>query len=120
MLIVALDAAARAHVESESVPGISVAVVQHGATLLMKGYGYVDLEWGVPTPSDASYEIGSITKQFTAAAVLLLAEEGKLDLDADLTDYLDFDTQGYSVPVRRLLDHTSGIKGTLRCQSSEN
>lgn len=111
MLIVALDAAARAHVESESVPGISVAVVQHGATLLMKGYGYVDLEWGVPTPSDASYEIGSITKQFTAAAVLLLAEEGKLDLDADLTDYLDFDTQGYSVPVRRLLDHTSGIKG---------
>ncbi|HIL90383.1 MAG TPA: class A beta-lactamase-related serine hydrolase, partial [Gemmatimonadetes bacterium] len=64
-----------------------------------------------PTPSDASYEIGSITKQFTAAAVLLLAEEGKLDLDADLTDYLDFNTQGYSVPVRRLLDHTSGIKG---------
>ncbi|HIL90112.1 MAG TPA: hypothetical protein EYG55_06325, partial [Gemmatimonadetes bacterium] len=46
MLITALDAAARAHVESESVPGISVAVVQHGATLLMKGYGYVDLEWG--------------------------------------------------------------------------
>ena len=111
MLIAALDAAVHAHVESESVPGISVAVVQHGATLLMQGYGFVDLEWGVPTPPDASYEIGSITKQFTAAAALLLVEEGRLDLDADLTDYLDFDTQGYSVPVRRLLDHTSGIKG---------
>ena len=110
-LTTALDAAARAHVESELVPGVSVAVVQHGTALLERGYGYVDLEWGVPTPPDASYEIGSITKQFTAAAVLLLQEEGKIDLDADLTDYLDFDTQGYSVPVRRLLDHTSGIKG---------
>ncbi|MBW3535940.1 MAG: beta-lactamase family protein [Gemmatimonadetes bacterium] len=95
------------------VPGVSVAVVRGADTLLMRGYGFVDLEWDVPTPADASasYEIGSVTKQFTAAAVLQLVEEGKLDLDADVTEYLpDFDTRGHRLPLRRLLDHTSGIK----------
>jgi CubicO group peptidase (beta-lactamase class C family) len=109
-----LDSAARAYVEHEMVAGVSVAVVRGEDTLLSHGYGYADLEWDVPTPEDASasYEIGSVTKQFTAAAVLKLIEEGTLDLDADVTEYLpDFDTQGRAVPVRRLLDHTSGIKG---------
>ena len=60
----------------------------------------------------AVFEIGSVTKQFTAAAILQLRDEGKLDLDADLSEYLpDFPTQGHRIPVRRLLDHTSGIKG---------
>jgi CubicO group peptidase (beta-lactamase class C family) len=111
-LVARLDSLARAHIESGIIPGVSVAVVQDGEPLLVHGYGMVDLEWDVPTPSDAgaSYEIGSVTKQFTAASVLLLAEDGKLDLDADMTEYLDFDSQGHAVPVRRLLDHTSGIK----------
>jgi len=113
-LVAALDSAALAHAEQEMVAGISVAVVRGGDTLLMKGYGSVDLEWGVPTPPDgrASYEIGSMTKQFTAAAVLQLVEEGALDLNADITTYLpDFNTHGRDIPLRRLLDHTSGIKG---------
>lgn len=112
-LVAALDSAARAHADHPMVPGVSVAVVRNGETLLQRGYGFADLEWEVPTPADgtASYEIGSITKQFTAAVVLLLAEQGKLDLDADFTTYVDFDTRGRSLPVRRLLDHTSGIKG---------
>lgn len=107
-----LDSAARAHVESAIIPGVSVTVVRAGRPILQRGYGFVDLEWETPTPRDggASYEIGSMTKQFTAAAVLLLAEEGRLDLDADLRDYVDFDTQGRRVSVRRLLDHTSGIR----------
>lgn len=109
----ALDSAARAHVENVMVPGVSVAVVRDDEVLLQRGYGFVDLEWEVPTPTEgsASYEIGSVTKQFTAAATLLLAEEGLVDLDADFTEYVDFDTRGRSIPVRRLLDHTSGIKG---------
>ena len=108
----ALDSAARAHVESPIVPGVSVAVVRGGEVLLQGGYGFVDLEWDVRTPAagGASYEIGSVTKQFTAAAILLLAEEGRIDLDADFTEYIDFDTKGRTVPVRRLLDHTSGIR----------
>lgn len=113
-LVSALDSAAAAHAAHEMVAGLSVAVVRGADTLLMKGYGFADLEWDVPTPEDASasYEIGSVTKQFTAAALLTLVEEGAVDLDADVTEYLpDFDTQGRAVPVARLLDHTSGIKG---------
>ena len=113
-LVAALDSAARAHVEHPMVAGVSVAVVRGEDTLLQGGYGYADLEWGVGTPEDASasYEIGSMTKQFTAAAIMQLVEQGKLDLDADFTQYLtDFDAQGHVVPLRRLLDHTSGIKG---------
>lgn len=113
-LVAALDSAARAHVADERVAGISVAVVRGADTLLVRGYGSVDLEWDVPTPADASasYEIGSVTKQFTGAAVMQLVEQGRLDLDADFTEYLpDFDTRGHAVPLRRLLDHTSGIKG---------
>jgi CubicO group peptidase (beta-lactamase class C family) len=113
-LVAAMDSAAQAHVRNPMVAGVSVAVVRGGDTLLMKGYGMANLELSVPTPDDASasYEIGSITKQFTAAAVLKLVEQGKLDLDEDFTTYLpEFDTGMHGVPLRRLLDHTSGIRG---------
>lgn len=113
-LVAALDSTARVHAENDGIAGLSVAVVRGADTLLHRGYGLVDLEWNVATPEDASasYEIGSVTKQFTAAAILLLVEEGKLDLDTDFTEYLpDFDARGHEVPLRRLLDHTSGIRG---------
>ncbi|HSW31296.1 MAG TPA: serine hydrolase domain-containing protein [Longimicrobiales bacterium] len=111
-LVARLDSLARAHAADTLVAGVSVAVVHRGDTLLLKGYGMADLEWGVPMADDAVFEIGSMTKQFTAAAVLQLVEQGKLDLSADMTTYLpDYDTQGRRIPLRRLLDHTSGIKG---------
>jgi CubicO group peptidase (beta-lactamase class C family) len=113
-LVAALDSAARAHADLPNIAGVSVAVVRGADTLLMRGYGEADLEWHVPTPVDGSgsYEIGSITKQFTAAAIMQLVEAGELDLDADFTTYLpEFDAKGHQVPLRRLLDHTSGIKG---------
>jgi CubicO group peptidase (beta-lactamase class C family) len=112
-LVAAIDSAARGHVEHAMVAGVSVAVVRGTDTLLKRGYGFADLEWGIETPPDASasYEIGSMTKQFTAAAIMQLVQEGALDLDADFTEYLtDFNAQGHVVPLRRLLDHTSGIK----------
>ena len=93
-------------------PGISVAVQQHGEVVFAGGFGYADLENEVPATADTVYRIGSVTKQFTAAAAMLLVEEGKLDLSADLRDYLpDYDTRGFEVSVERLLNHTSGIKG---------
>jgi CubicO group peptidase (beta-lactamase class C family) len=113
-LVARLDSAAVAHAEHEMVAGVSAAVVRGSDTLLMKGYGSVDLEWGIDTPEGgtASYEIGSMTKQFTSVAILQLVEEGRLDLDADITTYLpDYDPKGRRIPLRRLLDHTSGIKG---------
>jgi CubicO group peptidase (beta-lactamase class C family) len=97
--------------EGDRAAGMSVAVERGGELLLNRGYGWAELELAVPTPPDGVYEIGSVTKQFTAAAVLMLAAEGRLDLDADLTDYLpDYPANGRAIPLRRLLDHTSGIR----------
>jgi CubicO group peptidase (beta-lactamase class C family) len=92
--------------------GLTVAVVRGRDTLVLKGYGSADLELGVPTPTNAVYEIGSVTKQFTAAAILQLQEAGKLSLDDDVTKFLpSYATQGHRVTIQRLLDHTSGIRG---------
>jgi CubicO group peptidase (beta-lactamase class C family) len=92
--------------------GMSVAVVMGHDTIVLKGYGHAELEHRVPTPDRALYEIGSVTKQFTAAAVIQLHEAGALDLDDDLTKHLpDYPAQGRTVTLRRLLDHTSGIRG---------
>lgn len=110
-LVAALDSTARDHAADSTVAGVAVAVVRGGDTLLLEGYGYADLEHRVPTPADAVYEIGSVTKQFTAAAVLQLAAKDSLDLDADITEYLDdYGTRGHTVTVRDLLHHTSGIR----------
>jgi len=110
--VATMDSIAASPVVEGRVAGLAVAVVHGADTLLLKSYGEADLEWDVPMAADAIFEIGSVTKQFTAAAVLQLRNEGKLDLDADITEYLpEYPTQGYRIPVRRLLDHTSGIKG---------
>jgi len=107
-----VDSIAAVHLGAGQIAGMAVGVVQGTDTLLLEGYGFADLEWDVPMPDDAIFEIGSVTKQFTSVAVLQLWQQGKIDLDADLTAYLpDYVTQGRTIPVRRLLDHTSGIKG---------
>ena len=112
LLVRAIDSIASAPIEDGRVAGMSVAVVHGNDTLALKGYGYADLELRVPTPDRAVYEIGSITKQFTAAAILQLAERGALSLDDELTKFLpEYPTRGHRVTVRRLLDHTSGIRG---------
>jgi len=111
-LIRKLDSIAGAGVAENRTVGAGVAVVRGNDTLLLKGYGKADVEWNVPLPADAVFEIGSITKQFTAVALLQLRDEGKLSLDDEITKWLpDFDTRGNTVTLRRLLDHTSGIKG---------
>jgi CubicO group peptidase (beta-lactamase class C family) len=107
-----LDSIARAPVRDGRVAGVAAAVVHRGDTLLLGAWGKADLEWDVPLTPDAVFEIGSVTKQFTAAAILRLRDAGRLDLDADITTYLpDYPAQGHRIPVRRLLDHTSGIRG---------
>jgi CubicO group peptidase (beta-lactamase class C family) len=113
-LIARLDSIANAPVREGRAAGISIAVVHGRDTLLLKGYGKANIELGVQMPANAVHEIGSVTKQFTAAAILQLRDDGLLSLDDDLTKYLpDFPTQGRAIPVRRLLDHTSGIRGEI-------
>ena len=110
-LVAALDSAAQAHAADSTVAGVAVAAVQHGDTLLSEGYGQADLEFGVPMPKDAVFEVGSITKQFTAAAILQLAAQDSLSLDAPITEYLPgYDTRGHRVSPRHLLHHISGIR----------
>jgi len=111
-LVAAIDSIAMEGIDAGNAAGMSIAVVEGRDTLLLKAYGSADLELGVPTPPDAVYEIGSVTKQFTATAILLLAEQGALSLDDDMTRWLpDYPTGGRSISIRRLMDHTSGIKG---------
>jgi len=95
--------------ESRSV-GITAAVAKGGETLLLKAYGKANVQDDTPLSTDTILSIGSVTKQFTAAAVLMLRDEGKLSLDDEITKWLpDFDTRGNKVTLRHMLDHTSGI-----------
>ena len=110
-LISFADSLFKANVDSSQIAGASVLVYQDGKILLDKSYGYASLELSVPMPTHASFEIGSVTKQFTSAAILRLAEQGKLSLDDDFTKYLDFDTRGRTITIKHLLNHTSGIPG---------
>jgi CubicO group peptidase (beta-lactamase class C family) len=108
----AVDSLAVDALKGGQAAGLSIAVVHGRDTLVLKAYGKADLELDVPTPDRAVYEIGSVTKQFTAVAMLQLAEQGKLSLDDELTKYLPrYPVQGHRVTLRRLLDHTSGIPG---------
>jgi len=108
----AVDSIVNAALTGGRAAGVSVGVVRGRDTLVLKGYGSADLELDVPTPDRAVYEIGSVTKQFTSASILLLADQGKISLDDPLTKYLpDYPLQGHTVTIRRLLDHSSGIAG---------
>jgi len=106
-----VDSVATAAVAEHRTAGVSVAVVKNGRTVLAKGYGFADLENDVPATPETVYRIGSITKQFTSAAIMRLMEQGKLSLDDTLQKFLpNFPAQGNRVTVRHLLNHTSGIK----------
>ncbi|MEO7966780.1 MAG: serine hydrolase [Gemmatimonadaceae bacterium] len=106
-----VDSVATAAVAEHKTPGVSVAIVKNGRTIVAKGYGFADLENDVPATSETVYRIGSVTKQFTAAGIMRLMEQGKLTLDDSLQKFLpSFPSQGNRVTVRHLLNHTSGIK----------
>jgi len=92
-------------------PGAAVIVRKNGETVFRKGYGLADLELGVPVEPDMVFRLGSVTKQFTAVSILLLAQEGKLGLQDEITKLLpDYPTQGRKITVEHLLTHTSGIQ----------
>ena len=92
-------------------PGATVIVVKDGKTVLRKAYGLADSAANKPMTPDMTMRLGSITKQFTAVAVLMLAEEGKLSLSDDITRFFpDYPTNGKKITVEHLLTHTSGIK----------
>jgi CubicO group peptidase (beta-lactamase class C family) len=96
-------------VDSSNIVGIVIGVMRHDSILLLKPYGKADLEFDVPMPANASFEIGSVTKQFTAVAVMQLVSKGLIKLDDRIDKYITFNTK-YPITIRQLLHHTSGIK----------
>lgn len=120
LFITFADSLFHANVDSALIAGASVLVFQQGQVLLDKSYGYASLELSVPMPEHASFEIGSVTKQFTAAAILRLVEQGKISLEDDFTKYVDFNTKGRTVTINHLLNHTSGIQGYTEMSEFEN
>ena len=96
--------------DAQHIPGLSLAVVQGGAVVKAHGYGLASLELGVAATTDTVYQIGSITKQFTAVAIMMLAQEGKIALDKSIACYQEGLPENWGgVTVRQLLNHTSGI-----------
>jgi len=91
-------------------PGCALVVIQQGHTIFARGYGMADLERDIPITSSTSFYVGSLSKQFTAMAVLLLAQQGALSLDDDARKYLDeLPDYGVTITIRHLLTHTSGL-----------
>jgi len=110
-----LDEQIRAIVESKvrepGTVGVSVAVARGDDFVFAEGFGFADLEHQIPATKNTVYRIGSVTKQFTAAAIMKLIEAGELALDDDLRDHFDgFDTGDKTVTIEQLLTHTSGIR----------
>ncbi len=103
------DSLFQTSVDSAQIAGGTILVYQHDKVLLKKSYGYASLELATTMPYDAQFGIGSVTKQFTAAAILKLVEAGKISLEDDFTDFLTFDTKGRKITINHLLNHTSGI-----------
>ena len=113
-----LDALIPSQLRNRNIAGAVVAVVKDGQVLFQKGYGYADVEEKKPVlPDETLFRPGSISKLFTATAVMQLIEQGKLDLDRDVNDYLDFPipkTYPEPVTLRQLLTHTGGFEDTLK------
>ncbi len=92
-------------------PGVSFLIAKDGKPIYQNAFGLADLELNVPMTSKNVFEIGSITKQFTAVAILMLEEQGKLKVEDDITKYIpDYPTAGKKITIHQLLNHTSGIK----------
>ena len=113
-----LDALIPSQLRNRDIAGAVISVVKDGQVLFQKGYGYADVEAKKPVlPDQTLFRPGSISKLFTATAVMQLVEQGKLDLDGDINQYLDFaipKTYAQPVTLRQLLTHTGGFEETLK------
>ena len=104
------DAAVRQEMKEQHIPGIGLAVVRNGRIVKAKGYGLANVELNTRVSPETVFNAGSISKQFTATAILLLAEEGKLGLDDSIAKYFPEAPPALkAVTIRHLLTHTSGI-----------
>ena len=96
---------------NKDTPGVSVLVAKDGKMIYQNAFGVANMELDIKAVKENVFEIGSITKQFTAVAILMLEEQGKLSVEDDMTKYIpDYPTQGKTITIHQLLNHTSGIQ----------
>ena len=122
-----LDGIVPQQLQREDIAGAVIVIVKNGTVLFTKGYGYADVKSRVPvSPTSTLFRPGSISKTFTWTAIMQLVEQGKIKLDADVNDYLDFQvphTFGRPVTVRNLMTHTPGfeevVKGLMASRPDE-
>ncbi|MGO4881893.1 MAG: serine hydrolase domain-containing protein [Bryobacteraceae bacterium] len=105
-----IDAAAEKALADTGAPSVSVAVVKDGRIAYVNAYGKARLDPATPARPEMRYSIGSVSKQFMAAAILMLAEEGKLSLDDHVSRFLPNLTRANQITIRELLTHTSGYQ----------
>lgn len=105
-----IDTYIKSEMQRQQIPGISLAVVRNGKIALLKSYGFSNLEHRIPMKPETVFQSGSMGKQFTASAVMLLVEEGRLSLDDKISKYLaDVPESWKDITVRHLLTHTAGM-----------
>lgn len=110
-----LEAAAAAEVKDAGIPGAAVAVVRGDRVVFAKGFGTTNIEGGPPVTSDTLFRLGSTTKMFTAAALVSLAEDGKVKLDAPIGEYVkDLPKHFAPLTLHHLLTHTAGVTDETR------
>ncbi|HYM44253.1 MAG TPA: serine hydrolase domain-containing protein [Steroidobacteraceae bacterium] len=105
-----IDAFVNSEMTRQRIPGLAVGIYSRGSTLLAKGYGLANVELSVPVRAETVFQSGSIGKQFTAAAIMMLIEEGKLSLNDSITRVLPHGPPAWRpILIRNLLSHTSGL-----------
>jgi len=108
-LAASIDKVAASAVAAGESPGLQVAVFKDGRAVLVKSYGSANLEQHIPVSNESVFRVGSVTKQFTAVALLLLAQEGKLSLQDKLSKYYANFPRADDMTLEQMLHHTSGI-----------
>ena len=105
-----IDRFVTAEMKTRKIPGVAVAVLRHGKVPIVRTYGFANLEHRVPVKPQTIFQSGSMGKQFTAAAVMILVQEGKISLDDRITKYFSNTPEAWKdITVRRLLTHTAGM-----------
>jgi CubicO group peptidase (beta-lactamase class C family) len=108
-----VDAEAQRYIDEHISAGVAIGIMSEGKIIYAKGFGLANLETGTKVTPDSVFQLGSMTKQFTAAAVVLLSEQGKLGIDDPLSKYFPDFPRANEVTIRELLNHTSGIHSIL-------
>lgn len=116
-----IDEAVREQMAKQHIAGMSVAVLRNGKVVLTKGYGLANIEQSIPATPKTKYQIASTTKPFTATAIMMLVESGKISLDEKAAKYLPkLPAQYGEVTIRQLLTQTSGVNRDLRTGNTDD